>query len=236
MIKISIITINFNNAAGLGKTLQSIKSLKCPDGIELESIVVDGASLDNSVDIIKSYSDTVVRYVSELDNGIYDAMNKGIKMASGDWLNFMNSGDRFFSDDVLCMLIQDGLFFDETIDVILGGNIKQDILQPQWPLSIAKQGIIPGCHQSMFFKNKGYMYNTSYRIYSDFDYFLEYYLKDYNAIKQIDFVISESEPDGIGAQISTTKRKDKIMIMIKRFGFLHTFNMYLEKMARYFFE
>lgn len=234
MIKISIITINFNNAAGLKKTLESIKNLKCPNGVELESIVVDGASRDNSVDIIKSYTDTVTRYVSEPDNGIYDAMNKGIRIASGQWLNFMNSGDCFFSNDILCALTQDGLLFDETINVVLGGNTKQGILQPKCPLSIVRLGNMPACHQSMFFRNLDRLYNISYKIYSDFDYFIEYYLNDPGSIKQIDLIISESEPDGVGAQVSTVKRKDKAIIMIRRFGFLHTFNVYFKKMVRCF--
>ncbi|MFN4318380.1 glycosyltransferase family 2 protein [Acinetobacter parvus] len=228
MIKISIITINFNNAAGLKKTLESIKNLKCPDGIELESIVVDGASRDNSVDVIKSYSDTVTRYVSEPDKGIYDAMNKGIRMASGQWLNFMNSGDCFVSSDILFKLNNEFKSSDKTIKLFLGGNMKSGFVSPSHPISIAKKGIIPGCHQSMFFKNQGCLYNISYKIYSDFDYFLEYYLKDPNSIKQINLIISESEPDGIGSQVSITKRKDKLSIMCSRFGVWHTALVYLE--------
>lgn len=232
MIKISIITINFNNAAGLKKTLESIKNLKCPDGIELESLVVDGASRDNSVDIIKSYTDTVTRYVSEPDKGIYDAMNKGIKMASGNWLNFMNSGDCFVSDDVLFKLSEEINLSDKTITLFWGGNTKNGIISPSHPINIARKGIIPGCHQSMFFRNIGMLYNTKYKIYSDFDYFIEYYLRKAESIKKITTIISDSEPDGIGACVSLTKRKDKLRIMVSRFGVIHTLNVYIRGFLR----
>ncbi|HCG2922867.1 TPA: glycosyltransferase [Klebsiella pneumoniae] len=226
MIKISIITINFNNAAGLKRTLESIKNLKCPDGIELESIVVDGASRDDSVDVIKSYSDTVTRYVSEPDKGIYDAMNKGIGMASGQWLNFMNSGDCFSNDAVFIELDKDGCLKDPNFSLIIGRNTKNGVISILHPLKVAKIGIIPGCHQSMFFRNIGHFYDINYRIYSDFDYFLKYYLAVPESVKQIEVVISDSEPDGIGQQVSSTKRKDKLNIMIKSFGVLHTISVY----------
>lgn len=231
MIKISIITINFNNAAGLKKTLESIKNLKCPDGVELESIVVDGASRDSSLEIIKSYTDTITQYVSEPDNGIYDAMNKGIRMASGQWLNFMNSGDVFASVDVIYKLMQKNLFLDKSISLILGENLKLGVLQPKYDISIVKKGIIPGCHQSMFFRNLHRFYNLSYNIYSDFDYFLSYYLDAPESIRFIDLVVSESEPDGVGAKVSSIKRKDKLIIMIKRFGPLCTLKFYLKKLS-----
>lgn len=91
-MKLSIITINYNNAAGLEKTLQSVNAQTCK---EFEHIIIDGASTDGSVDVIRELSDDSVNrhWVSEPDSGIYNAMNKGIRMAKGDYVQFLNSGD-----------------------------------------------------------------------------------------------------------------------------------------------
>lgn len=97
---LSIITINRNNAVGLERTMQSVWNQTRKD---FECIVVDGASTDGSVEIIKYYSTLFqdrMRWVSEPDKGIYNAMNKAIRMASGDYLQFVNSGDILASDDV----------------------------------------------------------------------------------------------------------------------------------------
>lgn len=98
-MRLSIITINWNNATGLEKTLQSVASQSYK---EFEYIVVDGASTDNSVEVIKScepYFDRL-KWISEPDAGIYNAMNKGIRMASGDYIQILNSGDCLAASDV----------------------------------------------------------------------------------------------------------------------------------------
>ena len=97
-MRLSIITINRNNAAGLEKTMQSVVSQTNKD---LEYIVVDGASTDESVEVIRRFAEQrAVRWVSERDNGIYNAMNKGIRMATGDYIQILNSGDCLAADDV----------------------------------------------------------------------------------------------------------------------------------------
>ena len=91
-MKLSIITINRNNAAGLEKTMQSVASQTFK---EFEYIIVDGASTDGSVDVIKKYDSQFahLKWVSEPDSGIYNAMNKGIRMATGDYIQILNSAD-----------------------------------------------------------------------------------------------------------------------------------------------
>ena len=98
-MKLSIITINRNNAQGLKKTMQSVVEQTSND---IEYIVVDGASTDESVDIIKSFADQrLIRWVSERDNGIYNAMNKGIGMAQGEYVMILNSGDYLATPQVI---------------------------------------------------------------------------------------------------------------------------------------
>lgn len=101
-MKLSIITINRNNAEGLRKTLDSVGSQSC---MQFEHIIIDGASHDGSVEVIKNYVETastaLVRWVSEPDTGIYNAMNKGIRMAEGDYIQILNSGDMLYDDHVV---------------------------------------------------------------------------------------------------------------------------------------
>jgi glycosyltransferase involved in cell wall biosynthesis len=98
MPKLSIITINYNNLEGLKRTVQSVVNQTWQ---ELEYIVIDGGSTDGSVAFLASSSDTIDYCVSEPDNGIYNALNKGIQKATGEYLLFLNSGDHFYSDEVL---------------------------------------------------------------------------------------------------------------------------------------
>ena len=97
-MKISIITICFNAADDLKKTIKSVRGQVFND---YEYIVVDGGSKDATSEIIKSNADVITKWVSEPDKGIYDAMNKGIKMATGDWVIMMNAGDVFADSQVL---------------------------------------------------------------------------------------------------------------------------------------
>jgi glycosyltransferase involved in cell wall biosynthesis len=97
-MKLSIITINRNNAAGLERTMRSVF---CQTFSDYEYIIVDGASTDGSVGIIKQHADKIHKWVSEPDTGIYNAMNKGIRMAEGEYCYFLNSGDSIFAPDTL---------------------------------------------------------------------------------------------------------------------------------------
>lgn len=98
--KISVITITFNAEKVLERTMQSVLNQTFAD---IEYIIVDGESNDGTLDIIKQYAnlDNRIRWISESDKGLYDAMNKGVKMATGEWINCMNAGDIYASNDVL---------------------------------------------------------------------------------------------------------------------------------------
>lgn len=102
-MRLSIITINYNDAQGLRKTFESIKNQTCKD---FEYVVVDGNSSDGSKDVILEYEQYISKWVSEPDTGIYNAMNKGARMSSGQYMLFLNSGDYLYSKDVVQKLIQ----------------------------------------------------------------------------------------------------------------------------------
>lgn len=120
---LSIITINRNNATGLGKTIRSVISQSVRN---LEYIVIDGASTDGSVDVIKQFAPKFegrLNWVSELDSGIYNAMNKGIRMATGDYIQILNSGDTLASNEVTERMI-DALEKEGYPDILYGNMIK----------------------------------------------------------------------------------------------------------------
>ena len=125
---LSIITINYNNAQGLLKTLHSVLTQTCTD---FEHMIVDGASTDNAVEIIQQYEKDAsargikVTWVSEKDKGIYNAMNKGIKMASGEYIQILNSGDCLAADIVVADMFS--ALKDKEYPVILYGNMLKTV-------------------------------------------------------------------------------------------------------------
>ena len=120
-MKLSIITINRNNAQGLQKTMQSVVEQTSNN---IEYIVVDGASTDESVDIIKRFADQrLIRWVSERDNGIYNAMNKGIGMAQGEYVMMLNSGDYLATPQVVEQM-NEKLIAKGQPDILYGNMIK----------------------------------------------------------------------------------------------------------------
>lgn len=128
MCKLSIITINYNNAVGLDKTIQSVLSQTSSD---FEYILVDGGSTDGSINIITQYANMPMKihfsWLSEKDNGIYHAMNKGIRMAKGEYVQFLNSGDSLVSDDVVeKMFFQlQVTSFKSQVSILYGNMLKQ---------------------------------------------------------------------------------------------------------------
>ena len=124
-MKLSIITINYNNAEGLRKTLASVAAQSYK---HIEHIVIDGGSTDGSVEVIKDYVNQCMMYdvlwVSEKDRGIYNAMNKGIKKASGDYIQILNSGDILAAPDVTERMVS--ALNDGKIDIRYGNMIKKD--------------------------------------------------------------------------------------------------------------
>ena len=121
-MKVSVITINRNNAAGLEKTLQSVASQTYK---KFEYIIIDGASTDGSAEVIKKYEAEFahLKWVSEPDAGIYNAMNKGIRIASGDYIQILNSGDCLASDDVTERMLS-ALERTEFPSILYGNMVK----------------------------------------------------------------------------------------------------------------
>lgn len=174
---LSIITINFNNAYGLKKTIESIIPHTHE---EIEYIVIDGASADNSIDIIQQYSDKIDHWVSEPDFGIYNAMNKGIRQAKGEYVLFINSGDTIQSgieiNEILKQLTgEDIIYYNlEIVDTVSGmGYIKEYPDSPDFKYFM--EDTLP--HTASFIKKKmlveyGY-YSEKMKIVSDWAFYTD---------------------------------------------------------------
>ena len=167
--KLSIITINFNNQIGLKNTIESVVSQTFTD---YEYIVIDGGSTDKSVDIIKQYSDKISYWVSEQDAGIYNAMNKGIKKATGEYCLFLNSGDCLFDKTSL----NQAFSLNPVSDIVCFYEmfVKDEIEEIHtYPDEISFYYFYQGslCHQSLFYKRvlfeKHGFYNEDFKVVSD---------------------------------------------------------------------
>lgn len=169
--KISIITVVYNRKDDLEKTLNSILSQSYSN---IELIIVDGGSTDGTLEVIKNYHQQISRWVSEPDKNIYHAMNKGISMCSGKWLNFMNAGDIFYDKDVVKNV------FDKDYgseDILLGKSIIAYENFSREYRNGNKAEIWKGArfiHQSCFIKaafQKNNLYNDQNEISADFEFF-----------------------------------------------------------------
>lgn len=176
-MKLSIITINKNNAPGLCKTIESVVSQSYTD---FEYIVIDGASVDGSVDVIRQYEDKISYWVSEPDNGIYNAMNKGITQAKGEYIQFLNSGD-YLVDNTILKKIFDNHYSEDIVygDMFVGNPErslqkvcfpKEDDIDFDWMVNM----YLP--HGASFIKNKLFkdvgLYSEDLKIVSDWEFFL----------------------------------------------------------------
>jgi glycosyltransferase involved in cell wall biosynthesis len=177
---ISIITVVYNGASILEETILSVIN-QTYDNVEY--IIIDGKSTDGTIDIIKKYEDKIALWSSERDSGIYDAMNKGIDKATGEWINFMNAGDSFASPNVL-----ESIFYNHSydVDVIYGdvlylNNNKGEILIQPADLSNLWKGM-RFVHQSSFVRTslmKEYHYDTNYKIAADYNFLFQLYHQHY---------------------------------------------------------
>lgn len=181
-MKISIITIAYNSENSISDAINSVLSQTYPD---IEYIIVDGKSKDKTVEIVKSYGNKISKFVSEPDKGIYDALNKGIEMASGDVVGFMHSDDLFADEHVIEKVA--GLFKEKDVDSIYGDlnyvfkNDTNKILRywksGDFTLSRLKFGWMPP-HPTFYVKRKIYEkyggFDIDFKISSDYDSMLRF--------------------------------------------------------------
>ena len=193
--KYAIIVVTLNNAEGLSRTLQSIRSLNYD---EKETIVVDGASKDSTPDLLTSNKDIITIAVSEKDTGIYNAMNKGIKHVTGDYVVFMNAGDVFAHNNVLDIVNR----FDG--DILLGGEeYGGQKRMPKEKMSLYDILSIGINHQAVYYRREvlqKYGFDESYRIIADLKSVVEPLSRDKVRVTSIPEVLAICEGGGVSQQ------------------------------------
>lgn len=187
MQKISIISINRNNAVGLRNTMDSVYSQRySADCGALEYIVVDGASSDDSVSVIRSFekqhSGVLLKWISEPDTSIYNAMNKGLRLASGEYCLFLNSGDRLFDNGVIEQIVKEPMTADVCYcDAVFAGECER--YERAYPDRLNLDFFYNDslCHQAIFYKRVLLLeqggYDEQYRLIADWVMNVQLYRK-----------------------------------------------------------
>ena len=214
-MRYSVITINYNNRHGLAQTIESVA---CQTNNDFEFIIIDGGSTDGSVDVIKEHSDIITYWISEKDNGVYHAMNKGVAQAHGDYLIFMNSGDCFHSPDVL------DAFKDYYEDIICGKVLKGKAQRPSGPRksTITSVDLMRGSlpHQAMFIKRElliAHPYDENYKIMSDWKFCLQTIVYDNCTFRACDIIVANYDTSGISTNSNGLLPKERKMILQEMF-------------------
>jgi glycosyltransferase involved in cell wall biosynthesis len=215
---ISIITINYNNADGLERTIQSVL---LQENVQIEYIIIDGGSTDDSVKIIRRFSEKISYWVSEKDRGVYDAMNKGISQAKGDYLLFLNSGDFLISGHVLSKLFggtkngADIVYGD--LKVRTNVTLNSITFPDELPFSFVRTHSLP--HPATLIKRELFqkvgLYDIKLKIAADWKFFMLALYKHNTSYFHVPEFITEYNLDGISSQPQNmpiiTAEKDAVM-------------------------
>lgn len=216
IMRISIITINYNNHVGLEKTIISVISQTYKD---IQYIVIDGGSTDGSMEVIKEHHENIDYWVSEPDKGIYNAMNKGILKATGDYVLFLNSGDYLISSDIIDSISRE---LDSNEDIVFGllktypSGITgyTDIHLPLTLFDFFKGSPIP--HPASFIKRKLLLkmnYDESLRIVADWSFFLQAIVFMGCSCKKIEKIITIFEDNGISSRNVAYCNEERLKVL-----------------------
>lgn len=226
--KFSIITVTYNAGEVIEDTIQSVITQTYH---HVEYIIVDGASKDDTLTIIDRYREKIQTVVSEPDKGLYDAMNKAIGLASGDYLCFLNAGDRFHEDDTLQQMVHT-INGKELPDVVYGQTAIVDkdghflhmrrLSAPErltW--KSFKQGMLV-CHQAFFAKRSLVeSYDLSYRFSADFDWCIRI-MKKARSLHNTHLTVIDYLDEGMTTQNRKASLKERFRIMAKHYGLIST--------------
>ena len=204
-MKISIITVCYNSCKTIEKTFKSVQSQTYNN---IEYIVVDGGSKDTKLDIVEKYKDLVSKSVSEPDKGLYDAMNKGIKMATGDVVGILNSDDIFTDNTVLENIAN--FHLQKNVDASVGniiqfneeGKTVRKYSAKNWNPEKLKIGFMPP-HPSIFFKRELFkrlgLYDLTFKSGADYELIIRYFLENKITYKYSDITTTSMAMGGISS-------------------------------------
>ena len=200
-MKISIVTVVLNDAKGLARTIESVTAQKISN---VEHIVIDGGSTDSTMQVAARFEKHLADVVSEQDNGIYDAMNKGVSRSTGKYICFLNAGDVFSSGTVLKVFNKyveqnsniDAVFYGDH-RVLHAGRINN--IRRSLPVERINYGMIC-CHQSMFFPKQALQpegYSLNYGTAGDFELVARLYNRRVPFVRMRNFVVADYQAGGV---------------------------------------
>jgi glycosyltransferase involved in cell wall biosynthesis len=228
--RISIITVVYNGEKVLERTIESIRNQSFRD---IEYLIIDGNSKDGTKAIIEKYKADISKWISEPDKGLYDAMNKGLKLATGEYVLFLNAGDQFQEKNTLKNVFQNqpgaDVYYGETM-MVDEANKDIGLRRLKAPETLSWKSLINGmlvCHQSFIMRREiAPEYNLSYRISSDYEWMLQC-LKKSVIIVNTQQVISRFLDGGMNKSNILTALKERFGVMIKHYGFFRTAAMHV---------
>ncbi len=227
--KFSVITVCYNAQATLEDTIQSVIAQTYH---HVEYIIVDGASKDRTLSIINRYRDRITTVVSEPDKGLYDAMNKGLRLATGDYVCFLNAGDSFHEDDTLQQMVHTLRELTELPDVLYGETALVDaeghfvrMRRLQAPEHLTwhsfRQGMLV-CHQAFFAKRTlAEPYDLRYRFSADFDWCIRI-MKKSKVLHNTHLTLIDYLEEGMTTRNHKASLHERFRIMAKHYGWLST--------------
>jgi glycosyltransferase involved in cell wall biosynthesis len=223
---VSIITVVYNSKDLIEKTIQNILSQTYKN---IEYIIIDGASTDGTLDIVKKYNSAISYWISEKDKGLYDAMNKGLHVATGDYVWFINSGDlvnenetieKIFSSEVknADVIFGDVMYVDENFNNIgLRSKITNKSLPQKLTFQSFKYGMVVG-HQGFLMKRKlAPDYDLKYRYVADYDWEINCMKRTENCVK-VNLTLAKFLVAGVSTQQRKKCLEEKYQIIIKHWG------------------
>jgi glycosyltransferase involved in cell wall biosynthesis len=211
LTELSIITINYNNINGLKKTIDSVLQQNFTD---VEYIIVDNVSTDGSAELVRSYGNKIDKFICEKDSGIYNAQNKGIAHAMGNYVLFLNSGDFLCDNTVL-----ERVFSAKPVEDIVYGNMKIN-----WGKNSVSEGFMPDViskeqlykdtlwHPVSFIKRNLFerfgRYDERYKFVADYEFFFKAIIREKVSTKHVNVFIAEFNTEGVSSN-TDNKRKEQ---------------------------
>lgn len=231
---ISIVTVTYNAELYLEVTIKSVIEQTYQN---IEYILIDGASKDGTVNIIQQYQEHIAYWVSEPDKGLYDAMNKGLRAATGDYVLFLNAGDLLFASDTIqkCFKAKNAgadIYYGETMLIDEKGKslgIRSETTRRKLPKNMTWQDMKDGmvvCHQSFIVRKNiapNYIENN---LCADIDWVI-YCLKSAKEIVHTDIIISNFLVGGVSKQQQKKAWKDRFVVYKKHYGWFQNLWIHL---------
>ncbi len=220
---LSIITVVYNNAKDIERTLLSVLSQTYTN---IEYIVIDGGSTDGTLQIIESYRHRIAVLVSEKDKGIYDAMNKGLRLAGGDYVLFMNSGDELYSPHT----VEKVFSTKPNADIYYG---ETEMYSQEWKSLGRRRHKVPGqltfqsfkygmsvSHQAIYIRRQlAGFYNPQYKLSADIDWILNA-LKEARKVVRVEGYVAKYLVGGMSKKRHRESLKERFAILSKHYGLL----------------